>query len=197
MRSGFLKGDFQLPTLHEPAQHLLGAVLKRGAQQCLRLEPAAWARTSTHRIGTTGMPLWQPDGGAGSKLDAALAFAIPSRDGEVLPHRSGVCQLLGPAGIRPAAHASYQITSAATSAALFAGTQPGGEHLAIPAAELPLKPPLRQLRGHHRGLLRGLKPPDRTTRSCPIHHLTRLRQNGHPVSRVVSVRLNGQSRARS
>src|SRR5271154_5960738 len=54
---------------------------------------------------------------------------------------------------------------------LLAGTEPGGEHLAVPASELPGKPYLRHLRRHRRRLLPPVRlPPHRAlTLLSPDH----------------------------
>ncbi len=51
----------------------------------------------------------------------------------------------GQVGTRLAAHSTARQHQPAAAAALFAGAQPGGEHLAVPAPELPRQPRLRWL----------------------------------------------------
>lgn len=51
-----------------------------------------------------------------------------------------------------------------------AGTEPGREHLPIPAPELALEPRLRQLRRHHRRRMRGLAE---IARRSPSNHFNR------------------------
>ena len=54
-----LERDLNLPALDESAQDLFRRTGQTGAQQSLRLEPADRMRTSSQRIGTTGIPGWR------------------------------------------------------------------------------------------------------------------------------------------
>src|ERR1700730_8897062 len=61
-----------------------------------------------------------------------------------------------------------------SSAALFSRTEPGGEHLAVPAPEPPRQPCLRELRRHRRRILRRRECPRCRTGSHHLHHDTTL-----------------------
>src|ERR1700730_14778553 len=61
-----------------------------------------------------------------------------------------------------------------SSAALFSRTEPGGEHLAVPAPEPPRQPCLRELRRHRRRMLRRMECPRCRTGSHHLHHDTTL-----------------------
>ena len=50
-----------------------------------------------------------------------------------------------------------------------AGTEPAGEHLAVPTFQLAIKPRLRQLRGYRHGLLRGMEQTRRYSGRHQIH----------------------------
>ena len=52
------EGDFDLPALDEPADDLQRLLRQVGAEQGLRIEALQGSRSSTQRIGMTGMPLW-------------------------------------------------------------------------------------------------------------------------------------------
>src|SRR3984893_1819699 len=61
-----------------------------------------------------------------------------------------------------------------SSAALFSRTEPGGEHLAVPAPEPPRQPCLRELRRHRRRIVRRMECPRCRTGPHHLHHDTRL-----------------------
>src|SRR3984893_5436952 len=72
-----------------------------------------------------------------------------------------------------------------SSAALFSRTEPGGEHLAVPAPEPPRQPCLRELRRHRRRMLRRMECPRCRTGSHHLHHDTTL-GIGHNLMPLVS-----------
>jgi hypothetical protein len=68
-------------------------------------------------------------------------------------------------------------------AALLAAAQPGRKHLAVPQAELPRQPGVRQLRRHTRGLLFRVERPDLLARAARFNHPPRL--GGHRLRPLV------------
>src|ERR1700681_4723367 len=82
-----------------------------------------------------------------------------------------------------------------SSAALFSRTEPGGEHLAVPAPEPPRQPCLRELRRHRRRMLRRMECPRCRTGSHHLHHDTTL-GIGHNLMPLVLALLNHADDAR-
>ena len=90
--AGFLEGDFDLPTVHEPGEDVARTCVEIGGEEGLRLElafgianeqPADW-----HWRGAAAIP----DGGAAGDLDEAVGSAVPETDAVALPGDFGIIE---------------------------------------------------------------------------------------------------------
>ena len=102
--------------------------------------------------------------------------AASRRDQQSSRQRSSWCGAHGPG--RMAHHGQTQNAEEPdhhSAAIALAGTEPGGEHLAVHARQLAFKPRLRKLRCHPGSWLRRMEQADRPTRN---HHLNRIAKMG-------------------
>src|ERR1700681_1998086 len=92
MGAGFLEGDFDLPTAHEPGEDVARTCVEIGGEEGLRFEFAFGIANEQpadrHRRRAAAIP----DGGAAGDFDDAVGSAVPETDAVALPGDLGIVE---------------------------------------------------------------------------------------------------------
>jgi hypothetical protein len=92
MAAGFLEGDLDLPSRHEPGKDIVRAGVNIGCEESLRIEfPLGIAdEEPTDRDGSDAAAI--PQRGAAGYLDKAVGSAVPETDAAALPTDFAICE---------------------------------------------------------------------------------------------------------